>query len=52
MKTELPTLAGQRETCHEEKERADKNLEFFFWFSIAVLTYLFTGFISTAVRLV
>ena len=41
MKTKSPALAGQRDTtCHEERERADTDLEFSLWVSIAILTYL------------
>ena len=48
MKTESPVLAGPSETTyHEEIDRADIDLEFSFWFSVAVLTYLFTSFVST-----
>ena len=33
----------------EEKERAETDLELPFSFSVAVLTHLFAGFVSTAV---
>ena len=33
-------------------ERADRDLEFSFWFSIVVLWYLFASLVSTAARLV
>ena len=52
MKTDSPALAGQRETTYYgERKRADTNLEFSLWFSVAVLTYLFAGFVSTVARL-
>ena len=39
MKVESTALAGQRETtCHNEKERADTELEFSSWFSVIFLT--------------
>ena len=34
----MPSLTGQRTTCHEEKERADTDLKFSSWFSVVVLT--------------
>ena len=49
MKTELTALAKQRETTCHERERADTDLEFSFWFSVVVLMYLFAGFVSTSV---
>ena len=53
MKTGSPALACQRETtCHWQRKLTDTDLEFSFWFSVAVLTYLFSGFVSTATRLV
>ena len=35
-----------------EKQRADTGLKLSFWYSVAVLTYLFAGFVSMAMRLV
>ena len=43
MNVESTTLAGQRETCNDEKKRADTDLEFSSWFSVVVLTCLSTG---------
>ena len=47
MKTESPTLIGQREICHEEKEGADTDLKFSSWFSVLVWACLFVGFVFT-----
>ena len=43
-KVDSTVLTGQRETtCNDEKERADIDLEFPFWFSVVVLTRLSAG---------
>ena len=34
------------------RKKAETDFEFSFWFSVVVLTYLFSGFVSTAARLV
>ena len=52
MKVGLTVLTGQRETCHEEKETADTDLEFSSWFSDVVRACLFVCFVFTASRLV
>ena len=49
MKAESTTLAEQKDICHEEKET---DLEFSFWFSVAVLTCLYAGFVFIGSRLV
>ena len=41
---------GETET-ETEKERQRADLEFSFWLSVTVLTYLFAGFFFTAARL-
>ena len=51
MKVELTALAGQRETCHEEKKRADIDVEFSSWFSVLVITCLSAGFVFAGERL-
>ena len=52
MKTELPALAGQRETTyHEEKERADTDLEFSSMLPFLVLTCFLKGSILTTLHL-
>ena len=41
-------LAGLKiTTYHEERENADTELQFFFWFSIVVLKCMFAGFVFT-----
>ena len=62
MKAESTALAEQRETTEREidrererereRERADTEFEFSLWFSVVLLTYLFSGFVSIAARLV
>ena len=53
MKTESPALAEQRgTTSNAEKNRADTDLEFSAWFSVAVQTYFFGSFVSAIARLV
>ena len=52
MKVELTALAGQKETYHEEKVRADTDLKFSSWFSVVVLICLSAGFVFTGSCLV
>ena len=52
MKAESIELAGQKEICHQEKQRVYTDLEFSSWFSTVVPACLFAGFVFTGSRLV
>ena len=52
MKAVSTALAGQRKQYVMRRKRAKTDLEFSYSFSVVVLTYLSTGFVSTAAGLV
>ena len=47
----VTALVKKRQTCRVERDKAGTDLNFYFWFSIALLTYI-ACFISSAARLV